>query len=486
MNRTLLLILCDFLLLTLLALTRWETAEPERPPEPVATQIESEAGAATVADDIVSLMQLSLKEQAAEQAALAQRKAEREAQLAAEIAEREEALQAAKADIANRDTSLARIRQERQVLSADLVASEQQQALLNQRLVEVAGEATASRERLAQLQRDLEAREAEAERQAAELARLAEEQSAAEARIENLNVAVRVAEQEKVLLRETAQTYREQAENERQERLKVQETTTQLAEGVGELAEKSAAISAEIRENRPINANTLFDEFLRNRVPADIAVERPGLFGNQVERQSRPRTILATDGVLTYAVMHVEDTPFNFVEPSADWDRIDVLLRKNDVSSRPPAMYFLRRDARIVTIPVGEDVAESMGVKIYELAQDPFRFPEAVLINNGGQGYGEVPFKLEASLPGYVRMDNRFLRRLVGDFSPSRGDLVLSKTGKLLGIMVTADLCALLTDFDAQATFLTGDTSGQNETATLDRLRQRYERRPVGGLRPGR
>ena len=34
MNKTLLLILCDFLLLNLLALTRWEKAEPARVKQP--------------------------------------------------------------------------------------------------------------------------------------------------------------------------------------------------------------------------------------------------------------------------------------------------------------------------------------------------------------------------------------------------------------------------------------------------------------------
>ena len=38
MNRTLLLILCDFLLLNLLALTRWEKAEPSRPAQPPVPQ----------------------------------------------------------------------------------------------------------------------------------------------------------------------------------------------------------------------------------------------------------------------------------------------------------------------------------------------------------------------------------------------------------------------------------------------------------------
>ncbi len=36
MNKTLLLIICDFLLLNLLALTRWEKAEPQRALDTVA------------------------------------------------------------------------------------------------------------------------------------------------------------------------------------------------------------------------------------------------------------------------------------------------------------------------------------------------------------------------------------------------------------------------------------------------------------------
>lgn len=492
MNRTLLLILCDFLLLTLLALTKWETAEPERP---VTQTVEIEAGdgAVTAADDIVALMQLSFDEQAeaqsalaAEKAQLAEEKAAEAARLEAALEQRRRALRVAAAEISQRDQSLAELVQERQSLTQNLATTQQQAVELNRQLSDAAGEAAASRARLEQLQRDLEAREAEVVQRAAEVARLAEEKAIAQAQIENLNVAVRVAEQEKVLLRETADTYREQAEVERQERMKAQEATVQLAEGVGELAEKSAEITAEIRDNRPINANTLFSEFLINRVPARFAIERPGLFGGMTEREASPRTVLVTDGIVTYAVMHVEDTPFNLVEPPTDWSRIEIELSKNGATYAAPSMHFLQRDPRVVVVPIDAERVGPMGVKVYAIANDPFRFPEAVLINNGGQGYGEVPFKLEVGLPGYVRMDSGMMRRLVGDFPPSRGDLVLSKTGHLLGVMVTTDLCVLLDDFSVQATFLTGDTSSQSESAVLQQMRTGFERRTTAGPRGGR
>ncbi len=100
-----------------------------------------------------------------------------------------------------------------------------------------------------------------------------------------------------------------------------------------------------------------------------------------------------------------------------------------------------------------------LGVKVYPIAADPFKFPEAVLISSRGNGYGEVGFKLDAEKPGYVRVDNRFFKRLFGDFAPSRGDLVFSHTGELLGIMVNSDYCAVIKDFTPESTFRAGDDS---------------------------
>ena len=454
MNRTLLLILCDFLLLTLLALTRWETAEPERPPEPSAAQRDADEGAATATDDIVDLMKLSFDDQQAEQAAMA-----------AELERRASALQ-------DLETARQQLESERETLATNLAQTEQTAAQLRQQASAAAGDAAVSKARVEQLQRDLEQREAEAAKQAGELARLASEKAAAQEQIQNLSVAVKVAEQEKSLLRETAATYRQQAEVEREERIKIQATTVQLAEGVGALAEKSAQITQEIRDNRPINANILFSEFLLNRVPAVFNAARINLIGNELTRNAQPRTLLVTDGEATYAVLHVEDTPFSSAEPASPWARVFVTLAKDGVRAAAPELRFLARDPRIVAIPIENSQAEALGVKVYRTTSNPFRFPEAVLISNGGEGYGEVPFKLEANLPGYVRMDNRLLRRLFGDFSPGRGDLVLSKTGELLGVMVSSDLCAMIDNFLPMATIRTGDTSRQNVEAVLRRVQE--------------
>jgi hypothetical protein len=118
-------------------------------------------------------------------------------------------------------------------------------------------------------------------------------------------------------------------------------------------------------------------------------------------------------------------------------------------------------------------------VKVYQTALDPFKFPDAVLINATGQGYGEVSFKLDASQPGFVQVDNRLFKRLFGDFAPSRGDLVISKTGELLGIMVNSDYCALVNNFLLYRTIKTGDDlKAQPTSRVLNDLVARYQSLP--------
>ncbi len=459
MNKTLLLILCDFLLLNLLALTRWEKAAPaaaRRPPVP-----ELAANAATKDQDLVAAMKQSLTDEQATREQLAQKLTSTESTLAA------------------REQNLATVQTEKNTLASTLAVTQRTAADLGQKVAAATQEATMTKEQLAQLQRELEQKRAEAERQQQALASLEKQQADSRQKIEGLTVAVKVAEQEKIMLKETADTFKQQAQAERQEREKVQATTVQLAQGVGQLAERSGELTKEIRDNRPINANVLFSDFLANRVRTTFTASHPSFFG-QVNREKEAQTVFVTDGVKVYALLHIADTPFSLLEPGADWEKVTVEF------SKPPAyrstageIDFLSLDPRVVALPVETAQVSALGVKVYQTALDPVKFTDAVLISGGGKGYGEVAFKLDASQPGYVRVDNRLVKRLFGDFAPSRGDLVLSKTGELLGIMVNSDYCALVNNFLAAKTIKTGtDVKAQTTSQTLNDLAARYQGLP--------
>jgi hypothetical protein len=453
MNKTLLLIIVDFLFLNLIALTRWEKAEPVRPSKPPIPQIASN-DTASPDQDLVEMMKQSLADEQATRAQIAQQ------------------LQSAQATLQQRDQNLSQLQSEKTQLASTLGETQQKAQTLAQQYAAASQDANMTKEQLAALQKELEARRAEAEKQKQDLATLTKLHAEAQQKIEDLNVAVKVSEQEKQLLRETADSLKTQVEAERQERQKVQATTTQLAQGVGQLAEKSGELTQEIRANNPINANTLFDTFLANRVPTTFTISRPVLIGSG-ERSSEAHTLLVQDGSQIYALVHVNDTPFDLgpQRPGVDWKKISVTFSKPPYEGPARSLSFLALDPRVIAIPVDQAQVTALGVKVYQTALDPFKFPNAVLISDGGKGYGEVPFKLDPSTPGYVKMDSHFFKRLAGAFSPSTGDLVLSETGELLGLMVNNSYCAIVNNFLPAKTITTGeDVAAQQTGAILNAL----------------
>jgi X-X-X-Leu-X-X-Gly heptad repeat protein len=466
MNKTLLLILCDFLLLTLLALTRWETAEPPRPKQPPVPELA--ANAATKDQDLVEMMRQSLADEKTTRDELAQKLATTETNLSA----REQSLTQVQAE-------RAKLAEERNAVANSLTETQRAAADLSKKFSAATQEATMTKEQLAQLQRELAERQAEADRLKQARATLEKQQAEAQKQIQTLTMAVVVGEQEKKTLRESAEALKGQVEAERSERVKVQETATQLAQGVGQLAEKSGELTKEIRDNRPINANVLFSDFAANRVTASFAATRRGFLGPS-NRTKDSNTVLITDGRQVYALLHIGDTVFSLGENGIDWESISVQLSKGGARNPVGAVNFLAQDPRVVVLPLDASQAAALGAKVYPLAVDPFKFPEAVLIDAGGRGYGEVGFKLDPSEPGFVRVDNRLFKRLFGDFAPSRGDLVFSKTGELLGIMVNNDYCAVLKNIVPSKTIRTGtDVRGQATGAMFEDMIARVRAMPI-------
>lgn len=458
MNRTLLLFIVDFLFLNLIALTRWERAEPARPRQPPVNQIS--ANTVSKDQDLVEAMRQSLAEEQLSRQALEQK------------------LNSADSTLASRERSLGQLQTDSQKLTAQLVDTQKSQADLNLKYQSETQENALSRSQLAQLQRELEDKKAEAERQKQALTVLEQQQADARKQIEGLTVSLAVGQHENQRLTAQASQLENQVQTERTERVKVEQATNQLAEGVGQLAQNSGELTKEIRDNRPISANVLFNDFLANRVQTTFEASHKGLFGSTTKEKDA-KTVFTSDGKQVYALIEVEDTPFSLREIGSDWEHISVRFdRPPDYKSTGSQIEFLQVDPRVVVVPVDAAQVAALGAKVYPLAADPLKFPEALLISGGGKGYGELGFKLDAAHPGYVRVDNRLFKRLFGDFATSRGDLVFSKTGELLGIMVNSDYCVLLGDFTPMTTIPAGDDKDLHTGSMLDTLSGRVMAMP--------
>ncbi|HLP78479.1 MAG TPA: hypothetical protein VK327_16365, partial [Candidatus Paceibacterota bacterium] len=443
MNRSILIVICDFLLVSLLAFSTvdinkvsQEGAQRSSVQLTMVTNRPESGG-----KDLAAVMQLALNEERKNRDQLLGELSQ--ARTAA--SEREKQAQTLQQQLQSREQQAQQLQQQRSALEQQFAAAQTNIEQLNQRLQSTAGEASLSKEKLAQT-------EAEARRQADEaaalqkrLAELAQSNQMVLNEKQQLATRLQIAEVERRHAAEQASAMQEQVKVEREEKAK-------LAEGVKVLASKSGQLAQEIRENRALAPNTIFSEFVSNRVEARINAYRTGFFGNETGRRRDTETVLVSNGTNTFALCHVQDTPLVLFTPGTDWEELTGSMSHGTAKVPIHSLSFSFRDPRVVWMPVTDAEARTLGSKVYRLSPDPFKFQDAVLVGANEGYYGECRFQIDLTTPDYVRLDNSFVKGLFGKFNPSRGDLVFSRTGELLGIMVNSTYCMMIRNFEPGAT----------------------------------
>lgn len=490
MNRSLLIVICDFLLLSLLALARFDQPADQEPQgmdgalnDPMASQDMIEVLRLSLASERDFRMELDNE--------LSQTREELE-QRARLLAEREKKLKEAEQQTTVLSEEKSRLEAERAQLEAEknrleservqiarqyeetrtrLQKAEEERLALVRDISEWRERSAAANERLQNLEKALRERERvlsdfeqtskmlESERRALEMEKQALETQLAVARTEaralseNLNMAI------------------SEIEVARAEKAKLQEQTSRLTEGVTILAESTRQIQEEVKQLQPQSMNAIFDAFHNNRVTVLFLTEETGLFGGVQKRQYAIRTILLEDGERLFAPVHVADTPL----VSGNLKSMEVRLVMGGKQFRLPQVAVMAADPRIVSVVLPKSYLTEEGPKPFKLSSNPLRFPEAVLIDSQESYYGESTFRIDEEHRGYMRMQNTLFNRLFGEFSPKRGDLIFSKTGEWIGLMVNGSYGAIMPDFSIAFPIRTGsefrpDEANQFNTVLRNRL----------------
>ena len=176
-----------------------------------------------------------------------------------------------------------------------------------------------------------------------------------------------------------------------------------------------------------------------------------------------------------YALMHTDQSPFALKPQGGTWEKANGVFRRNGKKIPVHWIGFLRSDPRIVAVPLHNDSKkkEFLDVKKpYALAKRPQDFPEAIIIHNG-EAYGVVEFRIDPALGNYVSMDKPFLGGLFSKkFNPTRGDLVVSRTGMLLGIMVNNKYCLVIKDATPAGAILFGKNDSRGVAKILSKMQK--------------
>jgi hypothetical protein len=482
MNRSILIVICDFLLVSLLTFSTVDINKvgQESAQRTVRVDIPTNQVAES-GQDLAAVMKLALEEERKNRDQLMgelTKTREETAKQQSLLSEREKGTLSLQQELKAREAENQRLQQQQSTMQQQQANLQEQYAAaqtnlqaLNQRLQNSTAEAIMSREKLAEMEAEAKKRTEEATALQQQLSELARSNQFVLNEKQHLAGQLQVTEAEKRAATEQAARMQEEVKYEREEKAK-------LAEGVKALASRSGELTQEIRENRPLAPNTIFNEFVANRVAADFIAFRSGLLGSNKRKDTE--TILVSDGTNTYALCHVQDTPLTLFNPGTDWEALSGALSRNGKQVQIRNISFYLQDPRLIYIPLKAEDVKELGAKVYNISSEPFKFQDAVLVGAREGYYGECKFQIDLSTPEYVKLDNSFIKGLFGKFNPSRGDLVFSKTGELLGIMANNSYCLMIKSFYASGTFHFGqDIRYQHTGDTLSRLYLRVFNMPM-------
>jgi len=229
-------------------------------------------------------------------------------------------------------------------------------------------------------------------------------------------------------------------------------------ESTGAISKKTLEEVVAQSKRIPQSPNKLFNEYLANRVPVQIQLSRskrgvvyinkkPFSVPSQIKKTSQP--ILVKGEKYLYAILHADRSPFALgPQSSPSWEKAEGMFDHKGKKAKVHWLGFLRNDPRIIAVPLHKDQQSKKYLdvqKVYPLAKRPQDHPEAVIIHDG-KDYGVVAFKVDPKLKNYVLMEKpTFIGKLFSrKFNPARGDVVLSRAGELLGIMVNNKYCLLI------------------------------------------
>jgi hypothetical protein len=471
MNRSILIVIVDFLLISLLAFSNLDDQSLSLDKEKAAPSMSlSMARPTQPSQDLVDALKVSLNKERESRDQLHDQLRQTEAQLQTReqaLGDREKLIGEAEQLLRQKADEAARLERERTALEQQFSTTQGDLAKLQKQLSNTLSEASQSRQHLEAVRNEVQARQEEESILKRKLAELEKTRQAAEEEKQQLASQLQVAETEKRLFHEQLDSAMGEVQVERQEKAKLQEHATKLAEGVTALAEKSGELTKEIRENRPLAPNTVFNEFVTNRVRADFRAVRSGVFGREINREKEAKSVLVRQGGQVYAIYHVNDTPLSFSFPGTDWDWLIGNLRRGAASARVDSLSFLAVDPRVIIVPVSDAKAREFGCKVYSIPKDPFKFQDAILVGANEGYYGECRFQMDPENPQYIRMQRERFSWLVGKFQPSSGDLVFTKGGELLGLMVNKDYCLLLGEFSPAYQIQMGIGVGQQQTGLI-------------------
>ena len=522
MNRSLLLVVCDFLLLSILALARFDVPKDaviaQDGQKIVSKEVVERISDGENYDDVVAELEATnetlLENLSSDKDDLFEQKLKLEAEIAerqkileqkdqeieskdAVIQGNEQALDLAKNEAEKLEAQRKEIESKREELLQSNAASKKELELLAKNLEQ----AKKKSEELAELKSEKE-REAQAARLelAASVERAkAQEFAASEARamlmdekkrsdellastakidqkIDSLNKGLDGVGQDLKNVGEGLAGVGEKISTVSQDVSTVKAGVSQVEKDVQESAASQKENFRKLNERQTRSVNEIFTRYEQNKVTLELTyTHKFGITQSIREDKFSMDTILMVDGNFVYALVHAKDSPFRVefnprrlvsVTGQISGSKLKAPLEVKEIA--------FMDDPRMIIVPLyanPQDLVESSGIELFRAPQNPFLFDDAVVVDVKDSRFGQTKCLRDEKDGRYIEVDERSFAFLTGAFNPGKGDLVFSQKAELLGIMVNGDYAFHVKNLGGRieggSRTLLGDSFDADKTNTL-------------------
>jgi hypothetical protein len=475
MNRSLLLVVCDFLLLSILALARFDV-----PKDAVIAQDDQKVVSKEVVerisdgenyDDVVAELEATNETLLENLSSDKNDLVEQKLKLEAEIAQRQKELEQKELEIASKDAVIEGNEEALDLAKKEAQQLEAQRQEIERKREELLQSNAASKKELELLAKNLE----QAKKKSEELAEMKskKEKEAEAARLELAASVERAKAQElaaseaKALLIEEKKRSDELLASAAKIDQKI-DTLNKGLDGVGQdlksvgeglagVGEKISTVSQDVQESvevqkenfRKLNerqtrsVNEIFTRYEENKVNLELTFSHKfGITQSVREDKFSVDTILMVDGNFVYALVHAKDSPFRVefnprrlvsVTGMISGDRLSKPLEVKEIA--------FMDDPRILIVPLYANPQEltKSGLELFQAPQNPFLFDDAVVVDVKDSRFGQTKCLRDEKDGRYIEVDEKHFAFLTGAFNPGKGDLVFSQKAELLGVMVNGD-----------------------------------------------
>lgn len=497
MSRSLLVVICDFLLLSMLSMVSFEGAETKTDDvQQTAQSLEQNF----VDSQLVDLLKMSLDKEREQRGELSKQvssfseKAEKNAELSERqkklIAQREAELAALEKSKRELQTEMEQIVKKSKDLEAKvklgdeknmalqseisgamekLKKTSQDRAKLQAQLSDLHKSDSTLKARLESVQGELESNKAHLEKLKDESERLKNENRAIELEKRALSARLEVASVKSQIYEQNLKKAEAMVQVEKSEKQRIQQHAEKLAEGVGELAAQNEKLAQDVKDIRPFTASEIFEEARKNAVSLTLDYTRKGLFG-EIKYSDTAKAVAISANGNNWVLIGVANTLFDanshdFIPP----ETMSLTVSANGFKFSAASIFRVKTHSGVMAVALPKSFIEKTKIKVYDISKQPFKFSQAVVIDAKKFYYGEFPYNVDVKDQNLAAADVGLFSAILGNFTPSSGDLVFTKGGDFLGLMASYTKVGLFRQFGTSGELLLSKRYNRQQAAQFQR-----------------